>query len=159
MNTIVVNRDNTTLVVQQAVNPVMVDRTANGTIGVVTAGPQGRRGEDGRPGADAAGQIPPVAFSWGDAPAAVFTAERAGVLTTVRIQFTTAFNGVGAQVRVDAATEVAMPPEYNDPYSVLEYENTPDTALAEGDTVSLTVTPGTASQGAGLLFLTFLPTE
>jgi hypothetical protein len=187
VSTIVVKKDNTRLVVQRATTPVLVDRAAVSpvlvggaaapvlvdreavpvlvdraavsTVQVVARGPQGPRGERGPPGADASGQVPPIPFSWGDAPREVFTAPTAGVLAIVRIQYTTAFNGSGASVRVGTATEVAMPESYNNPYTTHEFENSPDLMLDEGDVVYLTITPGTASAGAGLLFLTFIPTE
>lgn len=159
MSTVVVNKDNTRLVVQQATVPVLVDRAAVNTVEIVARGPQGPRGERGPAGADSSGQVPPIPFSWGDAPREVFTAPTAGVLAIVRIQYTTAFNGSGASVRVGTVAEAAMPESYSNPYTTHEFENSPDLMLDEGDVVYLTITPGTASAGAGLLFLTFLPTE
>lgn len=160
MSTVVVNQSNTTLVLSTQSTPVIVDKRLTGTVRINTPGPRGPRGEDGQPGADAAGQLPPRAFGWGDAPQVVFTAPADGVLTIVRLQMTEAFNGTGASIAVGTPGDpnAALPAAFNSPYSTFEFENSPDLALDEGDTVVLTVTPGTASAGAGLLFLSFLPT-
>lgn len=124
-------------------------------------GPAGDAGPAGPPGADAAGQIPPIPFGWGDAAATVFTPTRDGMVTVVRIQFTEAFNDPEATVQVGVAGDpgALMPAAYNAPGTTREFENTPDLPLAEGQGVLLTIAPGTSSQGAGFLFLTFLPTE
>lgn len=144
-------------VVVERENTIVVDRTKTEVVKVGTPGPPGPAGRDG---VDAGGVVPPVAFGWGDAPRTVFVAPRAGLLTVVRVQYTVPFDGVGAQLAVGtlAAPEAIMPAGYNNPHTALEYENTPDLPLAEGEEVRLTISPGTASAGAGLLFLTFLPT-
>lgn len=141
-----------------------------GTSRLINAGKQGVRGpagEDGPPGAqgqpgiDAAGQIPPIPFSWGDAPADVYVTNRAGVVTVARLQFTEPFTDPAATVTVGTAAEpeAFMPAAFNAPASTYEFENTPDAPLADGEGVRLVINPGTSSAGAGLLFLTFLPTE
>lgn len=148
------------IVQQRNTTVVMLNRQTMAKI--AAPGPQGARGQDGQQGpagTDGAGQVPARMFSWGDAPQVVFTAPGAGRLALVRIQYLQAFNGAGATVVVGTPGDpaAAMPAEWNNPHSVLEYENSPDLLLAEGDTVVLAITPGTASQGEGLLFLTFIP--
>ena len=161
MTRVIVQRNDGNLVlVQGQPSTVVLDRPAARTVAITVPGPPGPPGAPGQPGVDAGGQIAPHAFSWGDAPVTVFTAPSDGVLAVVRVQFTTAFNGSGAAVEVGtpADPDAALPAAWNSPYTTYEYENTPDLMLTEGTQVRLTVTPGTASAGAGLLFLTFLPT-
>lgn len=119
-------------------------------------GPQGPQGE---PGLSGGGTIAPIAFAWGDAPGAVFTPGAAGVLTVARFKFDVPFNGSGASIVLGtlADPDAAMPAAYLDPYSEQEFENTPDLALDAGQALRLSITPGTATQGSGVLFLTFIP--
>ena len=158
--TIVQRNDGNLVLVQGQPSTVMLDRPSARTLQITVPGPPGPPGADGQPGADAAGQIPPHAFAWGDAPQAVFTAGADGVLTVCRLQMTTPVNGAGASLIVGTAAvpDAALPASWNNPYTAYEFENTPDLALVAGEQVLLTITPGTASQGAGLLFLAFLPT-
>lgn len=117
----------------------------------------GRRGPRG-PAGDS---IPPINFGFGDAPANVWTAESAGVLTVVRLQMRTPFDGAGAAIRVglaDGDPEAILAADQVNPYSDHEFEVTPDLVLAQGDAVRLAITTGTASAGAGTLFLSFIPT-
>lgn len=120
----------------------------------------GPRGPQGERGADAEGAIPPHPYSWGDAPQAVFTAPVDGILTIVRLQQTVPFNGVGASIQVGLTVDpdALLPAAWVNPYSAHEFENTPDLPLIAGDQVRLTIAAGTASQGAGILFLSFVPT-
>lgn len=122
------------------------------------AGPQGPRGE---PGLSGGGTTPPIEFAFGDAPGAVYTPSVDGMLTVVRLQMTTAFNGSGAAIELGTLADpaAAFPANFNDPYSTQEFEVTPDLPLLAGQSLRLTITPGSASQGAGLLFLTFIPTS
>lgn len=117
----------------------------------------GRRGPRG-PAGDS---IAPINFGFGDAPADVWTAESAGVLTVVRLQMRTPFDGAGAAIHVGLAggnPEAILAADQVNPYSDHEFEVTPDLVLAQGDAVRLAITPGTASAGAGTLFLSFIPT-
>lgn len=120
-----------------------------------------QRGLPGRDGLDGAGLLPPIPFGWGDAPRAVFTPAADGILTICRIQFTQPFDDPAASVRVGttAAPGAAMPAEWNRPASSLEFENTPDLPMAAGEPLILTIAPAASTQGGGLLFLSFLPTE
>jgi hypothetical protein len=121
-------------------------------------GVQGPRGE---PGFSGAGVIEPITWSWGDAESDVYVPATAGTLVMARLKIDTAFNGDGASIRVGtlADPEVAIPSEWIDPYQAIEVENTPDILLGAGQAVRLSITPGTASQGSGRLFLQFLPTS
>lgn len=143
-------------IVRRVRTPVKIPTGAPGLRGV-----DGAPGAPGQPGIDAAGQTAPIPFAWGDAARVVYTPDRDGVLAIVRIQYTQAFNGAGASVVLGTAADpdAAMPAAWNHPYSLYEFENSPDLPLAEGEELVLTIQPGTASAGAGLLFLTFLPTE
>ncbi len=139
--------------------PTTVNIDGSGTT-VAAGNAMGVQGPQGEPGLSGAGTIPPINFSFGDAPGAVYTPIVAGVLTVVRVQMRTPFNGTGGAIRIGtlADSEAALPAAHIDPYSDHEFEATPDIALAAGEAVRITITPGTASQGSGQLFLTFIPT-
>lgn len=111
-------------------------------------------GADGGPG-----HLPAIPFSWGDAPQAVFTFPVDGVITEARLRYETPFNGAGASVRIGLASgdDALLPAEWNNPYSSNWFENNPDLAVIAGQQVWITITPGTASQGSGFLFLDFFP--
>lgn len=116
-------------------------------------GPQGPRGAPG-------GSVPAITFGFGDAPHAVFTPDAAGVLVNARLKIDTPFDGGGAQIRVGIAgdAEAVLSAADNDPTRALEYENSPDLRMTAGQGVVLAITPGTGTtQGAGQLFLTYLP--
>lgn len=151
--TVVTERTARVPIVRRVRTPVKIPTGAPGV--------RGADGAPGQPGIDAGGQAAPVPFAWGDASRVVYTPERDGVLALVRIQYTQAFNGAGASVILGTAADpdAAMPATWNHPYSLYEFENSPDLPLAQGEELVLTIQPGTASAGAGLLFLTFLPTE
>lgn len=155
MTTVIVGANNTIT--------VRVDRTTSAAIAaarpsLTLASQMGPRGPRGQAGA-AGDSVPPHTFSWGDAPQAVFEAPSAGVLTLVRIQMTTPFNGSGASIRVGTSldSEAVLPAAWNDPYSTNEFENSPDLAMTEGQEVLLSITPGTASEGSGTLYISFVP--
>lgn len=143
------------VVVQHAETPVRVEQARTVQVAAIARGVPGRDGRDG------AGQVPPTPFSWGDAPRDVFIAPVDGLLTVVRLQFTTAFDDPAARVAVGTLADpgAALPPEWNRPASTIEFENTPDLPIAAGQAVRLVVEPGASAAGAGLLFLTFLPSE
>lgn len=111
----------------------------------------------GPPGAN--GHLPVVAFSWGDAAQAVLTFSTNGVVTGVRLKYENDFTGSGASVRVGLSNgdDALLPAEWNDPYSTDWFENNPDLAVTAGQQVWITITPGTANQGSGYLFLDFFP--
>ena len=122
-------------------------------IEVNTPGPKGDKGAPGE-------TIPPIYFSYGDAPSVRWTATDAGLLTGVRVIIRTAFNGASPtlEVGVNADVDAALPAAFNDPTVAQEFENTPDIQMAPGDTVTLTISPGIgATQGNGVLLLEFLP--
>lgn len=119
----------------------------------------GGMGIQGRPGAPG-GSIPTIDFAWGDAPHIVWTPDNAGVLTLVRIDIVTPFNGASPSIVVGTLSDptAAMPADQNDPKSIAKYQRTADIHLIAGQGVLLTITPGAgASAGAGVLILEFLP--
>lgn len=94
-----------------------------------------------------------VPFAFGDAsPAPVFTAPAGCTNMLARLVIDTPFNGVGASLKLgtSANPEALIAAAHNDPAQVAGYESAPDVALASGDEIVLTITPGTgATQGAG----------
>jgi hypothetical protein len=122
-------------------------------------GAQGPRGEQGFTGASDSG-VPPVAFGYGDASGTIWSPDVAGTLVLARIVFSTAYDGSGAAVAIGTLAEPnsILAATDNDPATAGEYEVTADKHLGAGEAVRLTNTPGIgASQGAGLIYLTFLP--
>lgn len=122
----------------------------------VKVGGLGIQGLPGAPG----GSIAPINFSWGDAPHAVWTAPHAGVLTLVRVDILTPFNGTNPSIKFGTASapEAGMPAAYNDPTQVAKYQNTADFRVAANDALILDINPGTfPTAGDGTLFLEFLP--
>lgn len=148
-----VTRAERTTEVVRAECPLTVEKPTTRTLKLVTPGPQGPPGAPG-------GSIAPIDFAYGDAPRAVWTPESSGLLMLARLIILQAFNGVGAAIIVGTQTQpdAAMPSNYNDPSRAFEYENTPDIRLAAGESIFLTITPGSgATAGAGTLILGFLP--
>lgn len=94
-----------------------------------------------------------VSFSFGDAsPAPVFTASAGCTDVLARIVIDTPFNGAGAALKLGTSTapEALIAAANNDPTTAAGYESAPDVALASGEAIVLTITPGTgATQGAG----------
>lgn len=123
-------------------------------------GRTGPKGDKGDTGASAVG-VPPIAFSYGDAPGAIWTADAAGTITGVRLLVATPFDGVGATIalgRSAGAVDAIMTTDQNYPGMASEYENTPDVHLAAGEAVTILIVPGTSgTQGAGTIYLSFLP--
>lgn len=121
----------------------------------------GTPGLQGPPGTSAGGGIAPIAFSYGDAPGTVWTAPVAGSVVLARVTIDPAFNGAGAEVLVGTAGTPGLLVDATrvDPSMVGDYELTPDVDLPAGTAVRITINPGSgASQGAGVLFLEFVPT-
>jgi hypothetical protein len=121
--------------------------------------PKGRPGERGLPGTSG-GTIPPIAFTYGEAPHDVFTAPSDGRVVLSRIGISEAFDGAGAQITVGTSAnhDALIGADDNDPMQLGQYETVPDFDLSEGDGVRIYITPGTgATQGAGFLFIEFVP--
>lgn len=157
MSSVIVQKNTTTVIVSGSRGGV-ASSACCGTTDVVEIGTPGPPGRDGR---DAAGTLSPVSFNWGDAPRTVFTAPEDGFLTVARLQMTTAFNDPAATIIAGTvgAPEAVMPAAWNVPASTWEFETAPDLPLAAGESIILTIHPGTSTTGAGLLFLTFIPAE
>ena len=116
-------------------------------------GPAGAAGASG-------GTIAPISFSYGDAAGAIYTPSVAGTITWIRLVVTTAFNGSGAALQLGtlASPGVAMASTNSDPAEAGEYELTADLHLDANEALRLTITPGGgATQGAGRIFLNFIP--
>lgn len=131
-----------------------------GTTVVAGGAAMGVQGPQGEPGLSGGGTIPPVAFSYGDAAGTIYTPGDAGTLTTARVVITTPFDGAGAALILGTVGDPdgIMPATDNDPTEAGEYEATADFPLAAGEGIRLTITPGAgASQGAGLIYLEFIP--
>jgi len=122
----------------------------------VEVGGLGVQGRPGQPGST----IPAINFAWGDAAHIVWTPSVPGLLTLVRIDIQTPFNGIAPEIIVGVTGDLdaAMPADQNDPTSVAKYNRNADLRLVAGQGVFLTITPGFgASTGDGLLILEFLP--
>lgn len=131
-------------VLAPTVRPVRLD--------VGKGGPKGDRGPIGPAG----GTIPPIEFAWGDAPSVVYEAPDDGVFTIIRVDVTAAFNaGATIKVGIEGEPEALQPAQYNNPLVVDGYENTADLFVLAGTKVWLQIEG--ATQGTGVLYLTFLP--
>jgi hypothetical protein len=121
--------------------------------------PKGRTGERG-PAGTSGGTVPPISFTYGEAPHDVFNAPSAGRVVLSRIGITEAFDGSGAQITIGTNSDhdALISADDNDPMQIGQYETVPDFDLSEGDGVRIYITPGTgATQGAGFLFIEFVP--
>ena len=83
------------------------------------------------------------------------------VITSATIDteaFSKAFDGAPT-IRVGTLAQpgAAMGSDANDPTAAGEYEVTADLRLSAGESLLLTISPGGATQGAGLIYLTFIP--
>jgi hypothetical protein len=146
---------NVVQVVARDANVTPVDRPTD-----VTINRQGLQGPKGDPGVSGGGALPPINFSYGDAAHVVYTAPSNGVFTICRVDVSTAFNGTGAAIHVGLVgnIDVLIPSNHIDPTSVGGYEQTADYTVSTGAQVWLQIAPGAgATQGAGQLFLTFIP--
>lgn len=153
----------TTVSTSCPVQRITLDRTTvvqiNANRPQIALGSQiGPRGPQGPPGLSGGGVIEPIGWSWGDAPGDVYVPAEQGTVVLARLKIDTVFNGVGASISVGTQGdhELLLPSAWIDPYQAIEIENTPDVVLAAGEGIRIYITPGTASQGAGRLFLQFL---
>lgn len=97
-----------------------------------------------------------VGFSFGDAPRTIYAVPDDRLAYLVRLVIDTPFDGAGAGIAVGtvADTGALMPTGANDPTVATSYEFTSNIELALGDSVQLTITPGSgATQGAGRIIL------
>jgi hypothetical protein len=120
----------------------------------------GQQGPKGDPGISGGGSVPPVSIAVGDAAHVVFEAPEDGVVTNVRLRVTEAFDGTGAQVAIGTIgdADAVMAAADSDVSTAAEYETTPDFAMTEGQTLLVTITPGSgATQGAAQLLFQFTP--
>jgi hypothetical protein len=151
--------------IQPEINQVLVNPTINAlevsnAPRPVTLSNLGQQGPIGPAGPGADGTVPPLSFSYGDAPGVIWTPSEAGTLTYVRAVFETAFNGTNPSFILGtlADADAILAADQADPNSVGEYEVTADVHLAASEAVYISINPGAgASQGAGLIYLTFIP--
>lgn len=152
----IVERSSPVSIVDQG-NAVDIVATRTRTVEIDTPG---LPGPPGPPGLSAGGLAPPINFSYGDAPSAVWAPSVPGLLNYARLSIDTVFDGVGPTIKVGtfAAPQSVLPAAYNDPTQIGDYENTPDVPLAAGQPVYLAITPGSAAtQGSGFLLIQFTP--
>jgi len=101
-----------------------------------------------------------VPFSFDDAsPRNIRVMGAGAVVYQVLLCVTTAFDGTGASLTVGDAGQAdrLMSAAQNDPYTVGNNEANPAHEYVLSTQVTLTLTPGTATQGAGVLVLLFKP--
>jgi hypothetical protein len=97
-----------------------------------------------------------VGFSFGDAPRAIYVVPDDRLAYLVRLVIDTPFDGTNAAIAVGTAADAGalMPANANDPTVAAGYEFASNTELALGDSVQLTITPGSgATQGSGRIIL------
>jgi len=119
----------------------------------------GARGEQGPPGPAGGGLVGPFAFSYGDAPGNIYTPSVAGTITEARVIVTTPFDGVGASLTLGTASEPNSIMATADSFlgELAEFEKPADKPINAGEGIRLSITPGSsATQGAGLIYLTFI---
>jgi hypothetical protein len=153
----VIENTSSTEVLRDPSTQVAVLRDPSTVVELNARGPMGPIGPAG-PASD--GTIAPISFSYGDAPGVVFTPSEDGTLTYARVVFETAFDGASPAFKLGtlADDDCVMATHQNDPLEVGEYEVTADAPLVAGQSVYIAITPGAgASQGAGLIYLTFIP--
>lgn len=102
-----------------------------------------------------------IPFAFGDAtPADIYIPHEAGVLTLVRVQVTTPFDGVGAEIQIGTAADPdafvgAADVDLAVPAS---WEVLPDANVAAGEPITLTLIPGAgATAGAGRILIDTFP--
>lgn len=110
---------------------------------------------------EAVGAIPPYDFAFGDAsPAVIYTATYDVEIVVTSLQIDTPFNGAGAALAlgVTGSPNALMPPSYTDPSKAGVYEASPRIMLAAGQSIILTITPGSgASAGSGQIVVEAAP--
>ena len=102
-----------------------------------------------------------IPFAFGDAtPADIYIPHEAGVLTLARVQVTTPFDGVGAEIQIGTAADPdafvgAADVDLAVPAS---WEVLPDATVAAGEPITLTLIPGAgATAGAGRILIDTFP--
>ena len=116
-------------------------------------------GKDGQNGADGAGNIAPISYSFGDAPRAIYVPDKPGTVTLARVVPTNPFNGSTPTLQVGTMADLdsIFPAAFSNLKDVAETEITPDVHLDANEAIVLTITPAGATQGNGRIFLAFVP--
>jgi hypothetical protein len=119
----------------------------------------GTPGLQGIPGQSGGISVPPINFTFGEAPHAVWPAPVNGTFTVARVEITEEFDGTGASISAgtQAQPSAVMPPELNNPYELGSYETAADFEVAQGGQLYITIVPGAgATRGAGTLYVDFV---
>lgn len=118
----------------------------------------GNIGQQGPPG-PAGGAIAPIAFSFGDASGVIWTAPASGTVTVARVSVDLAFDDPAATLSLGVPFDhgAVFPSSSIEPSLGVEFEHTADFHLASGTSVYIYIYPGLSTQGAGTIFLTFIP--
>ena len=101
-------------------------------------------------------------FAYGDAsPSVVFTAPDDCTSVLARLVIDTPFDGASPSLKLGTTTdaEALLAASDNDPATAVTYDNGVSIPLSSGDTVLLTITPGSgATQGAGRIIFDAIAT-
>lgn len=163
--------DQTTVIIVRQETPVTVTQTTSPPVtATVTAAPQVIATPDPSPDviiSECPQQsfdfpfVPPIAFSFGDAPGIVWTAPVAGTFTNSRLDITTAFNGTAPTIKVGVigSTEALMTAEQSDPTEQARWDAASDYAVTAGMGIWLEISVSGATQGAGTLYVEFVPND
>jgi hypothetical protein len=104
-----------------------------------------------------------VPFSFGDAsPMSIYIPREPGVLTLVRLDIKTAFDGAGASLTVGTAddAEAFVSASEVDPAVVAGWEVVPDADVAAAEPILLHINPGTGpTTGAGRVLIDVFPLQ
>ncbi len=138
-----------------------------GTKAVLTQGNKvtlqsgGAPGPKGDPGSSGSGiSIPPISFSFGDAPHVVWTSTAIGTILTTRLNLITPFNGSNPSLTLGTTVNHTALLAANDTDLTLiaDYEVATELAVIVGTQLWLEITPGAGTTaGAGTIYLTFFP--
>lgn len=112
------------------------------------------------PSGTATVSVPPIEFSYGDAPSLRWTAPVNGTFLNTRIEIGTPFNGSVSTIKVGIIgnVEALMRADQNNPSESAVYDAASDFAVVAGTGIWLEVTPGAGTNaGAGTLYVEFLP--
>lgn len=105
--------------------------------------------------------VPPIQFSYGDAPSVVWLTPVDGAFTITRVDITEAFNlPATISVGVVGDADALMRTIDNAPQFEAGYEVAADYPVTAGTGLWLEITPSPGTtQGAGVLYVTFVPED
>ena len=130
--------------------------TLPGEAGRINKGDKGDRGDKGEPGPSGVGANYSTNFAFGDATPLLLGLPFVGRRTElVRLDITTAFNGVGATLSIGTLENpgLLMDTNMNDPTQIAGFETAPTTSPQDSN-IYLFIHPGdSASTGAGNILI------